>query len=149
MIERTFLYNDWAHREELTRLCELPVPHDTAQRLFAHILATEWLWLGRIGRPARELDVWPDLTLEQCAAEIEPLREAWQIALRTVDFHTTVEYHNSKGERWTSRVDDILTHVVMHGAYHRGQIATVLRQAGEAPPYTDFIHATRAGLLPD
>ncbi|MBV9495687.1 MAG: DinB family protein [Acidobacteria bacterium] len=149
MHERLFVYNDWAHREELAGLRALIAPNDTGRRLFAHILATEWLWLGRIGRPTRSLDVWPDLTLEQCAVEIEPLREAWQSALREVDLHAKVDYRNSKGESWTSKVEDILTHVVMHGAYHRGQIATVLRQSGEAPPYTDFIHATRAGLLPD
>jgi len=44
-------------------------------------------------------------------------------------------------------VEDILTHVTIHSAYHRGQIASDLRAAGQAPAYTDFIHAVRLGLI--
>jgi uncharacterized damage-inducible protein DinB len=58
-----------------------------------------------------------------------------------------VLYTNSKGEPWESQVDDILTHLVVHGGYHRGQIAAELRAHGVAPPYTDFIQATRTGAL--
>ena len=54
---------------------------------------------------------------------------------------------NSKGQSWTSRVEDVLTHVLLHGAYHRGQIASALREAGLTPPYTDYIHATRSGRI--
>ena len=42
---------------------------------------------------------------------------------------------------------DILTHVTMHSAYHRGQIAADVRVAGFTPAYTDFIHAVRTGSL--
>ncbi len=59
----------------------------------------------------------------------------------------TVVYKNSKGEPWTSTVEDILTHVVLHSAYHRGQIASLMRAGGEQPAYTDFIHAVRQGLI--
>jgi len=41
----------------------------------------------------------------------------------------------------------VLTHVVLHSAYHRGQIATQMRAGGEAPAHTDFIHAVRRGLI--
>jgi uncharacterized damage-inducible protein DinB len=58
-----------------------------------------------------------------------------------------VAYTNSKGEEWTSGVEDILTHVTIHSAYHRGQIASDLRAAGHTPAYTDFIHAVRQGFV--
>jgi len=44
-------------------------------------------------------------------------------------------------------VQDILTHVLLHSAYHRGQIASQVRSSGEQPPYTDFIHAARQSLI--
>jgi uncharacterized damage-inducible protein DinB len=44
-------------------------------------------------------------------------------------------------------VQDVLTHVVLHSAYHRGQIASQMRAGGEQPAYTDFIHAARQGLI--
>ena len=41
----------------------------------------------------------------------------------------------------------MLTHVVMHSAYHRGQIASHMRESGLTPAYTDFIHGIRQGLV--
>jgi uncharacterized damage-inducible protein DinB len=58
-----------------------------------------------------------------------------------------VSYKNSKGEPWSSAEEDVLMHVVMHSAYHRGQIATDMRANGFTPAYTDFIHAIRQGLV--
>jgi uncharacterized damage-inducible protein DinB len=40
-----------------------------------------------------------------------------------------------------------LTHVLLHSAYHRGQIASQMRGNGQTPAYTDFIHAVRQGLI--
>jgi len=58
-----------------------------------------------------------------------------------------VDYKNSKGEPWRNRVEDVLTHVIMHSAYHRGQIAMEMRAAGMEPAYTDFIHAVRQEIV--
>ena len=33
----------------------------------------------------------------------------------------------------------VVLHLVNHGSYHRGQVATMLRQAGIKPPGTDLI----------
>ena len=58
-----------------------------------------------------------------------------------------VEYRNSKGEAFSSQVEDVLMHVILHSAYHRGQIAMEMRAAGVEPAYTDFIHAVRQGWV--
>jgi len=58
-----------------------------------------------------------------------------------------VSYTNSKGEAWTNTVEEILTHVTIHSAYHRGQIASSLRSAGMEPAYTDYIHGVRQGRV--
>ena len=74
------------------------------------------------------------------------MRASTSLQVRTS--RESVAYRNSKGEPWTSTVGDILTHVVTHSAYHRGQVASELRAAGFEPAYTDFIHAVRQGFLP-
>ena len=51
------------------------------------------------------------------------------------------------GERFESTLGDSLQHGVLHGAYHRGQIAADVRAAGGEPAYTDFIHAAREGIV--
>ena len=146
-MDKMFAYDAWANGEEVSRLGVMAEPPPRALRILAHIAATEWLWLHRLlgGTPP---PVWPEWTLDRCAAELAALRNAWRDALPRVNLAGTITYTNSLGERWTSRNEDVLTHVILHGAYHRGQMATIIRDAGESPAYTDFIHCTRAGLLP-
>jgi uncharacterized damage-inducible protein DinB len=54
-----------------------------------------------------------------------------------------ITYRNSAGEEFTSSLEDILTHVAMHGSYHRGQVAAWMRQSGETPTPTDYIAFAR------
>ncbi len=143
-LERLFAYDAWANREEVSHLRSLDAPPAKAIKILAHIIGTEWLFLGRLRRNPKPAIVWPDLTLDECAAQIEKLAAAWPGELERTD---VVEYVNSKGENWTSRADDILMHVVFHGAYHRGQIATIVRGSGETPAYTDYIHCVRQGFV--
>ena len=42
------------------------------------------------------------------------------------DLEKSILYRNTRNQEFTSRIVDILTHVVIHGAYHRGQIARVV-----------------------
>jgi uncharacterized damage-inducible protein DinB len=114
-----------------------------------HIIGAEYLWLSRLESRPAELAVWPDLSIGDCSSRLHELSHR---LMETLDaplqrLTDTVTYNNSKGETWTSTVEDILTHVTIHSAYHRGQIASDLRAAGREPAYTDFIHAVRQGLL--
>ena len=144
MLERMFAYNTWANREEVRHLGSLAKPPEKAIKLLAHIIGTEWLFLGRLRCETKPAIVWPDLTLDQCEKQIEQLAREWPREFGRTD---VVDYTNSKGERWSSRADDILVHVVLHGAYHRGQIATIVRGSGQEPAYTDYIHCTRQGFI--
>jgi uncharacterized damage-inducible protein DinB len=54
-----------------------------------------------------------------------------------------VAYTNSAGQAFRSRVDDILVHVALHGAYHRGQLALLTRIGGGQPASTDYIAFVR------
>jgi len=116
-----------------------------------HIIGAEYLWLARLRREEAPLPVWPDLAVEECASRIGALSTLWPAYLSEVGsteyLAEQIHYTNSKGEQWTSSVEDILTHVTIHSAYHRGQIASDLRSAGQTPAYTDFIHAVRQGHL--
>ena len=145
-LARLFAWNDWANREEVNRLAAIAAP-PRAMRLLAHIVGTEWLWLSRLRQSEPRLAVWPELTLEQCTIEIDALRDAWNGYLHEAVYDTTIDYANSKGERWSNRAGDVLIHVILHGSYHRGQIATIVRDGGDEPAYTDYIHCIRNGFI--
>jgi uncharacterized damage-inducible protein DinB len=149
-LRRQFAYDEWANREVLARLRSSVRPAARPLQLLAHILSAERLWLERIRKQPQSLPVWPDFTLDQCESQIAELAQLWRTLLNQLDsegLSAKVTYKNSKGEPWNSTVEDILTHVLLHSAYHRGQIAIQMRTAGEQPAYTDFIHAVRQGLV--
>lgn len=144
--ERLFAYDDWANREEVSRLREIGAPAE-ALRLLNHIIGTQWVWIARLRSKEPRMAVWPELTLDAVEKELGDLRVAWRDIWNRAIQGRSIEYRNTRGEKHTSRVDDVLMHVLMHGAYHRGQIATVVRQGGVTPAYTDYIHATRTGAV--
>ena len=116
----------------------------------AHILAAERVWLERLKQVPQSVPVWPKPDLAQCEAEAAELGRLWLEFLDLItagDVSQSISYKNSKGEAWTSTIVDVLTHVVMHSAYHRGQIASHMRASGQTPAYTDFIHGVRQGLV--
>jgi uncharacterized damage-inducible protein DinB len=147
---RLLRYDAWANGETLSSLRSgNPVPK--AWRWMGHIVGSGELWLARLRDEAPAMTVWPDLDLDRCTAGVARLAEQWPRYLETLrddDLAEGVGYRNSRGEYWTSTVADILTHVAMHGSYHRAQIAAAVRESGGEPAYTDFIHAARQGLLP-
>jgi len=148
-LRRLLEWDGWANRETVASL-RAASPPARALRFMAHVTAAERLWLGRLRQDPAPVVVWPGLTIDDCAAEVEAMARAWPIFLDgppPADLEGAVAYRNSKGEPWTSAVGDVLTHVVAHSAYHRGQVASELRAAGFVPAYTDFIHAVRQGFL--
>ena len=149
-LRRLFTYEGWANRETLGTLGAAgSAPPPAALARMAHVIGAGRLWLGRLlGEPPAV--VWPRLSLAECRTEWEALDRRWDAylaGLAPADLEAAVPYVNSAGEAWSSTVGDILLHVVLHGAYHRGQIAADLRAAGLEPAYTDFIEAVRRGRL--
>jgi uncharacterized damage-inducible protein DinB len=151
-IQRLFSYDDWANREVLSSLRALESAPPRSVKLLAHILSAEKLWYERLQLHKQTYPVWPNFSLEHCALEAEELPKLWNACLESLKedgLSRMLSYKNTKGDSFSSSKRDILIHVIMHSAYHRGQIAADVRAAGFVPAYTDFIHAARQGLLED
>jgi uncharacterized damage-inducible protein DinB len=147
---RQFAYDAWANRAVLTALSKNKSRAARSLQLLGHILSAERLWLERITKRPQSLPVWPEFVLDQGEAQIAEIDGLWREYLGRLSaaaLSEKITYKNTKGELWTSVVEDVLTHVLLHSAYHRGQIASQMRAAGEQPAYTDFIHAIRQGLI--
>jgi uncharacterized damage-inducible protein DinB len=110
----------------------------------AHLYGAEWVWLERWrGTSPSSLPSALDLP------DVETIRSRWERVERGQrDFLEGLDparlaepltYTNFQGERWTYSLWKILAHVVNHSSYHRGQVATLLRQLGKAPLSTDLL----------
>lgn len=104
-----------------------------------HLYSAEWTWFSRwIGRsPAAPLspeDV-PDVaTLASAWRSLEGDVRAFVAGLGDDDLARVYDYRLFSGQAGRSVFWHMVQHVVNHGTYHRGQITTMLRQAGAAPP---------------
>jgi len=149
-IRREFSYNSWANQEVINAMGTVGGQDKRSLQLMSHIFAAERLWLERLKQKPQSTPVWPELDLKRCQEQLDELSKLWDEYLELItsgDILQTMSYKNSKGEPWTSSIVDVLTHVVMHSAYHRGQIASHMRESGRTPAYTDFIHAIRQGFV--
>lgn len=116
-----------------------------AERLYAHLAASEHVWLARIEGRVPEHPVWPDLSLDEAGAlataSIAGLRRVVTDGSQALD--RELAYRTSAGAEMRNTVADIVMHVALHGSYHRGQLALLTRQAGAQPAATDYIAFTR------
>ncbi len=145
-IQRLLEHLEWADDRVLQRLRQIgELSKDILQR-YGHILGAEHVWLARLEGRSPSVAVWPDMALEEYASVAGANHTAYRSFVAALDESTlgrTVAYKNSAGLDFTSRVDDVLIHVALHGSYHRGQIAALLREAGEVPEPTDYIAFVR------
>jgi len=147
-LRRQFAYDAWANREVLGKIRCLDREDARSLQLMLHIVAAERLWLDRLKQLPQSVPVWPKFDLVWCESELAKLESDWPEYLeKTSDLSREISYKNSKGETFTNSVVDVLSHVIMHSAYHRGQIASHMRETGQTPAYTDFIHGVRQGLV--
>jgi len=147
-------YTIWADRQMLRCLEEVPqedlsretgTSHGSVLGTFAHLLGAEQVWLSRfLGVPLRRLPGVEDFpTLEILSASFEdfwPQLEFFLASLTDGQLESDFTWTNTHGETSTAPYRQVLLHVVNHSTYHRGQIASQLRQMGHRPAGTDLAH---------
>ena len=116
-------------------------------KIFAHIVTAEKIWLMRLnGEDLSKQIIWPELSLNDCRNLLENNKKDYSNYLAGKDDHsikTKISYKTSKGDSFETPVVDILMHVIIHSGYHRGQINALIRQGGDEPLNTDYIHYVR------
>ena len=145
-LRRMFQHAEWANDLVIAALeRDSAVSGDIAE-LFAHVLGAEEVWLSRLeGRPST-LAVWPTLGVAQLSGAARATATGYRAyvdRLTPADLTREVVYSNSAGQAFQTPIVDILTHVALHGSYHRGQVALRVRREGGTPAPTDFIAFVR------
>jgi uncharacterized damage-inducible protein DinB len=152
-IRELYDFNAWAnHRaadscsalntEQFTR--PLGSSFSSVRDTLAHILGAEWIWLERWrGHSPKTLLPAADFP------DLASVRTRWrEVELQQMDFVRGLAEHelerecayiNLQGKPFAYPLRACLQHVVNHGSYHRGQVATMLRQLGAQPKPTDFL----------
>ncbi|MET0752898.1 MAG: DinB family protein [Pyrinomonadaceae bacterium] len=140
-LRHLFAYNDWANRRIITALKENR--SERARQILAHSLITEKEYFERLyGKDSTGFDFWQDLTIEECGDLARETADAYEKLLRKFEeegLGIIARYRSSEGIPYENTFREILSHVLLHSATHRGNIMIKLREEGFTPPKIDYI----------
>lgn len=156
-IRALYDYNAWANQRALDSVAPLPVEQFTRplgssfaslRDTLAHIWGSQWVWLERFqGRsPAALPDVgqFPDLSaLRGRWDDDEERLQKFVSSLTQEDLNRVLSYRTMKFGEYRNPLWQSMQHMVNHSTYHRGQVATLLRQLNAKPISTDLMHFYR------
>ncbi len=146
-------YNSWANRRTLeacAALSDEQFTHDlgssfrSVRDTLVHIVLVEWIWLerwhGRAPNAYPPSTDFPNLeSVRRRSAEVERDLLDYIASLSAEDLNRIVHHKTMAGTPQAAPLWQMLQHLVNHGTYHRGQVATLLRQSGAKPISTDLI----------
>ena len=148
-----FAFGRWANRMIVESAAAL-TPEEFArpiggsfgsvQGTLVHLSGADWVWLERFhGRSPREMPAGYELLdlegLTRKWREVEAGQDAFIAALTQERMAEPLSYLSFAGDSFTRELGDALLHLANHGTYHRGQVATLLRQLGHKAAPTDFL----------
>ena len=161
-IHKHLIFNVWANTKTADVLREISdeiyfkenkSSFPSIGKTVVHIWGAQNIWLKRM--QGESLTTWPHQA-DQDSKEGQ-LNGMVQSSQNILDFikskdeaflSSLYSYTNMKGEPFRDPVEDTLFHVVNHSTYHRGQIITMLREAGVTKvSSTDLILYLRAQKL--
>lgn len=144
-------YQQWANRKTADGLKTLPA--DAADKEFGgsfsslrltvlHMLQADYRWLHRLnGVPI--VDIPSEWENEKFASLINLWLDVQdQLVSRVRELvpqgNPMVKFTTAKGDTYQLPLEEVITHVVNHSTYHRGQVANMMRMAGAKPEGTDY-----------
>jgi len=140
-LRELFRYDDWANRRMIVAVKESG--SDRCRQILAHLLTTEDEYLARLfGKDSTGFDFWPDLSIEECGELARTVAEKYEKLMRRFDdegLDLWTRYRTSQGIPHENNFRDMLTHVIIHSATHRGNLMLKLRDDGFEPPKIDYI----------
>lgn len=147
MLNDLLKYTAAADRKIMEVIQANPGCDDRVSGLFSHILNAQHIWISRI---FNEVPVYDRMQIHSADRfpEIHEMNTAGlKRIIGTVPLQSKRHYSTSFGDVFENTVEEILYHVVNHSTYHRGQVASRLREQGIDPPVTDLIILKRSGEL--
>jgi uncharacterized damage-inducible protein DinB len=152
-IAKLFAYGRWANAQTLGSVGALdaeelarPVGGSFGSVLgtLVHLYGADWVWLERWhGKSPRALpDAQEIASLDALQGRWTPVEDGMRLFAESLTAERMSEpltYVSFKGDTFTRPLGETLVHIANHGTYHRGQVATLLRQLGKTPVSTDYL----------
>lgn len=154
LLHSLFKYKAWSNDQLFVELAKLdPVTQKEAQhnamRILNHIYVVDQIFAAHLSGAVQSLNA----TNTTETPTVEALRDgvamldAWYVDytadLSPEQLAENIAFTFTDGEKGRMTREEMLTHVSLHAAYHRGAAGRIMVQAGTPPPrdlYTRFLH---------
>ena len=143
MLKNYCKYNTWANQKIATYILsageviadhELLSSFSTIRKTMLHIWDAQLIWMARLN--GQSFNSWPSKdfkgSLEDACLGLVADSTEFEILAEKISGAASQRftYKNQEGSEFTNTAEEIIMHCMNHGTYHRGQIITMLRQAG-------------------
>jgi uncharacterized damage-inducible protein DinB len=153
VLQGLYRYNRWAndrlfqaaaHLSPEAFVEDLGSSHASVRDTMLHIVWAEWIWLQRWNgvspRTVFSAAEFPSPDAVRARwSEVEREQRRFLEAVTDKRLLAVVPYVNLEGQTWQYPLWRQMYHVVNHSTYHRGQLATMLRQLSARPSPTDVL----------
>ncbi|MES2582652.1 MAG: DinB family protein [Pseudomonadota bacterium] len=154
ILSSLFAQKSWANRELFDALATLaPAGHadrlHTAIRTLNHIYVVDRIFRAHLlnerhGYTASNTTETPELgALHFAVAETDNWFESYVSELDDSKLEQSLAFQFTDGDTGTMTREEMLFHVLTHGAYHRGNVGQILKDLSVTPPrdlLTKFLH---------
>jgi uncharacterized damage-inducible protein DinB len=156
-LQSLFAQKAWTNTELFQRLGTVdPAQHatalHTALRTLNHIYVVDHIFRAHLlgeshAYTATNTDETPTRdALALAVAETDTWFVGYVDQLRSEDLAERLRFHFTDGDAGEMSREEMLMHVILHGAYHRGNVGQVLKSIAVTPPrdlLTKFLHTTQ------
>jgi len=147
-IQRMMDHMYWADSRILDALEASKTKDKELLKLARHIAVAERVWLSRLqGKGSVQYWLWAEAeSLAEVRIMFEENAEQYREYIGGFEesaLDEMVEYTNQSGVPFRTSARDILSQVLLHGQYHRGQINRALRLESSEPIQVDYITYAR------
>lgn len=156
ILRSLFAHKTWANAElfdvlETVSTQEHATQVHTAIRTLNHIYVVDRIFRAHLvgeahGYSATNTKETPALCdLHAAVSETDAWFENYIASLDDAELSEAIAFQFTDGEAGRMVREEILLHVITHGAYHRGNVGQVLKGISVAPPrdlYTKFLHVS-------
>lgn len=138
-----FEYNYYFNNKLIEFISEnFQLKPEKSVKLLNHLINAQQIWNPRINNES-EFEVWQINDWNNISKiNADNYSKTLEI-IHNENPRNIIEYKNSKGQKFINKIEDVLFHVINHSTYHRGQIATDIKNNGIEPLTTDYIFYKR------
>lgn len=149
MLQSLYGYQAWANRDLLDKLARLDgttqaAERDTALRLISHYHVVARIFAAHLagtdhGYTSDNTAETP--TLDQLRAAVAATDRWYQDYVRTISSEALAEavaFSFTDGDKGCMTRQEMLLHVALHSAVHRGEVCRILWQLSITPPWDTF-----------